>query len=718
MAEHENIIDAAVQASMLGFTPVPLRRETKKPALASWGHLKWESPEQVEQEFRKFVNQGLTNVGLCLGEANGSLVDIDIDHPSALKLRDHFLPRTAMQTGRVGFPRSHLWYIADGEVPEYRPYRLPNGEMLVEVRSSRGPAAKHQTVIPPSVWINAEEMKKVPGTKLRREKYRWEGAPFGGEEGPAHVDGRVLAAQGALLALGATLLDAWPESGSRHEAYLALAGGLLRYGDGTHPFWSKNLPVLIAALADATNDDDGAETRVAEVMGSTITRLSEGGRAIGFGRLAEILGPDHAEMAKRRARDVEALAGFVGQPVNRIDPVTGEIYGEGGLVTDDDDEVISTLPPVDRNPMEERISSWAAVDLGPYLAGEITLPTANVLSRTDGKGLFYPGRVNSLYGMSESGKSWVSLGACVQEIAKGERVIYIDFEDEPAGTLARIQALGVGDFDIHNQFRYVHPEGPLADMQKSKFGARPSEDGLKSHSVFAALLESYDPTLIVCDGMTVIYGLHALDSNDAMSTDVITSWHKSLARGGRTTVIVIDHTGKTGGAGSSPIGAHHKVAMVQGSALRADPVTRPMPGAVGKINLVVYKDRPGSVRAVSSNPGAREQVAAVVTLDSTTEGVTRMIIDPPDPKASQEAHIGTTAGTEAKLDKLYRMGKRVDEVLELFEEHETLRTADLVNHLQITDSEARDIWDLMRSQMLVERLGNNTRLYHYRKLDK
>ena len=45
----------------------------------------------------------------------------------------------------------------------------------------------------------------------------------------------------------------------------------------------------------------------------------------------------------------------------------------------------------------------------------------------------------------------------------------------------------------------------------------------------------------VVDGMTVLYGLHGLDSNDNASTDVITGWLKQLTRNGRSTVIVIDH---------------------------------------------------------------------------------------------------------------------------------------------------------------------------------
>src|SRR5699024_2939538 len=142
--------------------------------------------------------------------------------------------------------------------------------------------------------------------------------------------------------------------------------------------------------------------------------------------------------------------------------------------------------------------------------------------------------------------------------------------------------------------RVLFRSGPLAAMQRYRFGSSVTDEGRQAEAVFMSLLDAFDPTLIVVDGMTVLYGLHGHDTNEATATDVITSWLKSLTRGGRSTVVVIDHTGKSGGAGASPIGAHHKVAMVQGSAIRADAIDRPMPGGLGLVNLVVFKDRPGA----------------------------------------------------------------------------------------------------------------------------
>lgn len=670
--QHHDSTRTAVEAFRRGYQPVPIRDGDKRPFGAAWTQMRWESEEQIAASFDRWAETGAGGVGLLLGEPSHGLVDIDLDHPLSLRLRDYFLPPTPMQTGRPGRPRSHRWYRVTDDVPSTRRYKMPDRSVSVELRASGA-----QTVIPPSVHPSGES-------------YRWEGTAWGGKRGPAETSGRKLAVQVALLGLGAVLIENWPRQGSRHEAYLALAGGLLRFGTGVHPYWERNLPVLIEALADATHDDDGPETRVSEVMGSTLATLREGGKATGFPRLAEFIGNDHAELARRMAREVEQLGGF--DPASLV------------TVAEVEEPLVSTLPPENRNPMEERITSWDAVDLEPYLSGQIVMPEPTVLQRSDGKGLFYPGRVNSLYGMSESGKSWMSLVAAVQEMGKGERVVYIDFEDEPAGTLSRLRALGVGDDDVKDQFRYVHPEGPLAEMQRYQFGSGATEEGKKSSAVFRALLESFDPTLVVADGMTVLYGLHGHDTNQATGTDVITSWLKSLCRGGRTTVIVIDHTGKGSGPGASPIGAHHKVAMVQGTSIRVDAVDRPMPGAVGRMRLVVHKDRPGVVRSYSTRDS--EQVAGEAVMDSTVEGMTKIVIDPV-PEGT--VVVGDSPGMEAELQRLSRVGENATKVLAQFggDLDKTLTTTEVCKGTGLDPNEVYDVWAELTRTGTVVREGAN-----------
>lgn len=673
------VVEAALDAYRRGLTPLPIPRHSKGPTMAGWNKLRWPDPttdtgdgeNAVRAAFEEYTAGGSTNLGVLLGEASGDLIDVDLDHPAAMRLKSYLLPHTAAIHGRETSRKSHYWYRAKpGTLPATRRLRIPDASgrgsgVSAEIRGNGA-----QTLVPPSIH---------PATA---ETYEWEGEPWGGDEGPALVDGTELLAQVILLGLCAVLLDAWPGPGQRHDAYVALAGGLLRYGDSqtVHPFWERNAGLVIRTLALATHDEDGAEQRGREAIYTTKRRLREGGEATGFTRLAEYIGEESVQIVERLVRDAEAVAGFAPdvagdvpgwQPpwarqwdgltieldesapepafvdgensseprsLGAIRPGTGQAVAGDGTVEETDEDALDgdgdefsegreSLDPLDARP-----SSWSPVDLEPYLTGKLKVPDPEVCRRNDGACLMYRGRVNMLFGSSESAKSWIAMAICLQEIEAGGRALYLDFEDEPVQTLNRLRLLGAVDDDLRAQFSYIRPEGPLADMQRNKWGKdQPTKSGEFAQDQFDMALQSLDPDIIVADGMTALYGLHGLDANDAVSTDVITSWLKRLTRNGRSTVIIIDHQAKSAEKGSMPIGSQHKVAMVQGTLLQVWPIKQPMPGDVGEMELVVLKDRPGQVRAHSQKTGGRgkAQVAGVVTLDSRTEGRSSLVITPP-----------------------------------------------------------------------------------------
>ena len=664
------VVEAALDAYRRGLTPLPIHRHSKSPTMAGWTKLRWPDPttdtgeggDAVRAAFEEYTAGGSTNLGVLLGEASGDLIDVDLDHPAAARLKSYLLPYTAAIHGRETSRGSHHWYRAKpGTLPSTRRLRIPDKSgrgsgVSVEIRGNGS-----QTLVPPSIH---------PATA---ETYEWEGEPWGGAEGPAVVDGTELLAQVILLGLCSVLLDAWPGPGQRHDAYVALAGGLLRYGDSqtVHPFWERNAGLVIRTLALATHDEDGAEQREREAIYTTKRRLREGGEATGFTRLAEYIGEESVQIVERLVRDAEAVAGFVPDVAGDVpgwmppwarqwDGLRIELdssapepefveFGDasgprslGALLPEHDVEKAEEADVEkedldedlrgDLDPLDARPSSWSPVDLEPYLTGKLTVPDPEVCRRNDGACLMYRGRVNMLFGSSESAKSWIAMAICLQEIESGGRALYLDFEDEPVQTLNRLRLLGAVDDDLRAQFSYIRPEGPLADMQRNKWGKdQPTKSGEFAQDQFDMALQSLDPDIIVADGMTALYGLHGLDANDAVSTDVITSWLKRLTRNGRSTVIIIDHQAKSAEKGSMPIGSQHKVAMVQGTLLQVWPIKQPMPGDVGEMELVVLKDRPGQVRAHSQKTGGRgkAQVAGVVTLDSRTEGRSSLVITPP-----------------------------------------------------------------------------------------
>lgn len=638
---------AALAAISRGFQPIPLATGEKSPrGVSGWTRLRWENStegmSEAESRFEQWASEGLAGVGVLLGDPSDGLVDVDLDHPKASRLKDHFLPPTPARSGRASRPGSHYWYVTQpGTLQSTRAYKLADRKTVtVEYRSTGG-----QTALPGSIHPSGEP-------------YEWAGAPWGGEDGPTLVDGRVLAVQVSLLGFCTLLVDSWATEGSRHEAFLALAGGLLRVGDGVHPYWERNAHVVIAAIADATNDN--ADERISETVETTLKRLRSGQPAAGFGKLAEIIGEETVKQARIILAEVESAAGLPSRSSGTLTiekirkaasdedapegPATHEERAERSSGGEDEPED-HDQPLEARDPLEERLGSWDALDLDPYLHGQVQEVEPSVLERSDGQALLYPGRLNMLYGPSEAAKSWISMYTCIQLMERGERVVYLDFEDEPVNALNRMKLLGASYDDLRRGFQYVRPEEPLAPMQRSRWGEpRPTPQGERNQSLFVRMLEKHDPALIVADGMTVLYGLHGLDSNDSVQTDTITSWLKSLTRNGRTTVLVVDHTAKNPQRGSMPIGSQHKVSMVQGSLLQTYPVKQPMPGAVGEVELIVLKDRPGKVRAASQKSGEKAQLAARVVMDSREEGQTVMKVESPDLKASAEEE------TKAEMD--------------------------------------------------------------------
>lgn len=261
--------------------------------------------------------------------------------------------------------------------------------------------------------------------------------------------------------------------------------------------------------------------------------------------------------------------------------------------------------------MESLGSSWEEIDLAAILAGEDLDPRPTLLARTDGVPLLYPGRVHSISGEPESGKTWFALAGTAEALCDDQHALILDFEDSPAGIVGRLRALRVPDRQILAGLHYVRPMDHLDD------DGRVALDRILRH----------EPVIAIVDGITEALGVFGLDLSS--NTDVTTfaaSLTRPLARSGAA-VLLVDHLAKSReNSNRFAIGAQAKLAGLDGAAYTLD-VDAPFGhGRTGRSHINVAKDRPGHVREHADHSGRR-----IGTLEMTSNGdgsVTLSIIAP------------------------------------------------------------------------------------------
>lgn len=283
----------------------------------------------------------------------------------------------------------------------------------------------------------------------------------------------------------------------------------------------------------------------------------------------------------------------------------------------------------------ETRTSWGPVDLEAILDGDLTPEEPSVLSRDDGKQLLYAGRINAFVGVSESGKSWLALMACVETLQDGKGVVFLDFEDAPHNVIARLLALGVPREVLKNHFKYVGPDTPMGPVEKEElFG----------------LLDTVRPSVIVLDGVNAAMALIGLDLEKNQEATQFHQWIlKPLAVTGAT-VIVVDHVTKDVTTRSIyAIGAQAKRAMIDGTMIGVNAVETFGRGRLGKLELTILKDKPGGVRALAEKRGkAGVDYLASAIIDAREEGkvAMRLIFEdgPSNTEETPEVSLRTKMG--------------------------------------------------------------------------
>lgn len=227
--------------------------------------------------------------------------------------------------------------------------------------------------------------------------------------------------------------------------------------------------------------------------------------------------------------------------------------------------------------------SWLPVDLTSIFAGGLVTPITEVLARTDGFQLFYRGKVNNLIGESESGKTWVALLAVVQEIKKGNRVVFVDYEDSPTALAIRLTAMGLTQTQLTEQFVYLQPSEPINDEAKL---------------LWAPIAGA--ATLVVIDGVTEVMSIEGLKVNDM---EDVAKFYRNIPKwfanqGVLPAVVLIDHVTKAkDDRGTFAIGSQHKKAGIDGASYTVQKDQEFARGKHGTAWIKIAKDKNGTVRA-------------------------------------------------------------------------------------------------------------------------
>lgn len=255
-------LEISIQYRRRGWMPVPVPYREKGPKIK-----KWQQSRLSEAQLCEYFNSTPQNIGIILGEASNGLVDIDLDCPETVKLANAFLPDTTAIFGRASKRRSHWLYICT-PIKTLK-FEDVDGAMLVEIRSTG-----NQTVFPGSVHTSGEQIT-------------WD---IGGN--PTTISPDELEKHVKRLAAAALLAKHWAAEGSRQNAAMCLAGGLLRGG------WTKDdTSNFIRVVAHAAGDSE-ADKRI-NVVDGTADNLAEGKATTGWTSLGELIGRKVVERAMK-----------------------------------------------------------------------------------------------------------------------------------------------------------------------------------------------------------------------------------------------------------------------------------------------------------------------------------------------------------------------------------------------------------------------------------
>lgn len=233
-----------------------------------------------------------------------------------------------------------------------------------------------------------------------------------------------------------------------------------------------------------------------------------------------------------------------------------------------DDEAAVTVP--EGATLADFTMPWdETIDLTPLPA---------LLKRQDGGTVLYAAKLNWIFGVPSSGKTWVSIIAANEAILCGGRVLLMDFEDTKATFQRRAALIGLNP-SLHSD-SIIYAAAGLTDSPTARAEAQEWLAGAVDASMSLVVIDSAESSGCPSDGLNV----------NPWIAKMVQPW-----RDVGTGVLVVDHQPKRKeDRPLGPIGSQRKLAAVDGAALECSGLCWTKKNG-GKIILSNHKDRGGDL---------------------------------------------------------------------------------------------------------------------------
>ncbi len=598
------LLPIALRFLTQGISVVPVANDgSKRPAFA-WQRFQQELP--TPDELLMWFKDDVTGIGVITGKVSGNLEMLELEGRAVAEKMHLEIAEIANNSGL-----GDLWQRLNSGYVELTPsgglhwlYRVSDGTLPGNTKLARKPGENGGV----DVWA---ETRSEGGFTIT--------APSGGATHPSGgnwtlIGGSIetiptitMLERSALHAIFA-MFDEMPKAENLQQEVVAKHDGILTPGDdyNARTTWEELLQPLgwtvVYRKGESTvwrrpgkNEGISATTNFNGndkfYVFSTSTQFDA---ETSYSKFAFYATLKHGGDFKAAANDLRNQ-GYGAQGLNSFD-LSNNLMPANTL---------QTPPQATQGDLGEDESSWKPIALKDYYDGLFQAPIATILKRSDGHGLIYTGRVHSIYGESESGKSWVAQIATAECLKVDKKVIYIDFESDAIDIVNRLKALGVSRANLLQYFTYIRPDGP-----------RDADD-----PYWKAILEADSAELVIIDGVTESLTMWGGETKD---NDAITRWMRifprTVATASGAAVVLIDHITKNAETrGRFAIGGQAKLATIDGAAFLIEPLEALAPGRTGTLTMRVTKDRHGAIRKNGGmwRKSDRTQEVAVFTIDST-----------------------------------------------------------------------------------------------------